>query len=159
MLHVSALSNYPFATMQMQTLKQGHIPVQWHVNASFHFAIAGKLTSVVGEALAGFPVEPWMGKVLLAGAELGCAREALIVVAMAATDPVWLTPRLLLLLCLLLCPFTCPFFALSLALSLPFPLPVLCRSPCPSTWHCPIPCPGPCSCCASLCFMGDMHDL
>ncbi|KAL0046865.1 hypothetical protein WJX82_000241 [Trebouxia sp. C0006] len=54
---------------------------------------SGKLTSVVGEALAGFPVEPWMGKVLLAGAELGCAQEALIVVAMAATDPVWLTPR------------------------------------------------------------------
>ncbi|DBA69678.1 hypothetical protein WJX79_010671 [Trebouxia sp. C0005] len=54
---------------------------------------SGKLTSVVGKALAGFPVEPWMGKVLLAGAELGCAREALIVVAMAATDPVWLTPR------------------------------------------------------------------
>jgi len=93
------------------------------MNAAVHLAIAGKLTSVVGKALAGFPVEPWMGKVLLAGAELGCAREALIVVAMAATDPVWLTPRLLLLLCLLLCPFPCPFFALSLALSLPFPCP------------------------------------
>jgi hypothetical protein len=101
------------------------------MNAAVHLAIAGKLTSVVGKALAGFPVEPWMGKVLLAGAELGCAREALIVVAMAATDPVWLTPRLLLLLCLLLCPFTCPFFALSLALSLPFPLPFLCPFPCP----------------------------
>lgn len=54
---------------------------------------AGKLTDPVGRALAGFPVEPWMGKVLLAGAELGCSQEALIVVAMAATDPVWLTPR------------------------------------------------------------------
>ena len=53
----------------------------------------GKLTDPVGKALAGFPVEPWMGKVLLAGAELGCSQEALIVVAMAATDPVWLTPR------------------------------------------------------------------
>ena len=53
----------------------------------------GKLTPVVGTALAGFPVEPWMGKVLLAGADLGCAKEALVVVAMAATDPVWLTPR------------------------------------------------------------------
>jgi len=84
------------------------------MNAAVHLAIAGKLTSVVGKALAGFPVEPWMGKVLLAGAELGCAQEALIVVAMAATDPVWLTP---------------------------------------------IPCPGLCSCCGSLCFMGDMHDL
>ena len=118
MLHVSALSNYPFATMQMQTLKQGHIPVQWHVNASFHFAIAGKLTSVVGEALAGFPVEPWMGKVLLAGAELGCAQEALIVVAMAATDPVWLTPRLLPLLCLLPCPVLSVSLALALSLAL-----------------------------------------
>lgn len=48
---------------------------------------------MVGTALAGFPVEPWMGKVLLAGADLGCAKEALVVVAMAATDPVWLTPR------------------------------------------------------------------
>ena len=55
---------------------------------------AGKLTDPVGRALAGFPVEPWMGRVLLAGAELGCSQEALIVVAMAATDPVWLTPRL-----------------------------------------------------------------
>ena len=54
---------------------------------------AGKLTNFVGKALAGFPVEPWMGKVLLAGAGLGCAQEALAVVAMAATDPVWLTPR------------------------------------------------------------------
>ncbi|KAL3162549.1 hypothetical protein ABBQ32_010202 [Trebouxia sp. C0010 RCD-2024] len=54
---------------------------------------SGKLTDSVGRALAGFPVEPWMGKVLLAGAELGCSQEALIVVAMAATDPVWLTPR------------------------------------------------------------------
>lgn len=106
------------------------MPVQWHVNATVHFAIAGKLTSVVGKALAGFPVEPWMGKVLLAGAELGCAREALIVVAMAATDPVWLTPRLLPLLCLL----PCPVFALSLALSLTFPLP----------FHVPMPHPLPC---------------
>ena len=54
---------------------------------------AGKLTDPVGRALAGFPVEPWMGKVLLAGVELGCSQEALILVAMAATDPVWLTPR------------------------------------------------------------------
>ncbi len=166
MLHMSVMSDKPFAKIHMQTLKEDHIPVQWHVNATFHFAIAGKLTSVVGKALAGFPVEPWMGKVLLAGAELGCAREALIVVAMAATDPVWLTPRLLPLLCLLpcpvfalslpfplpfLCPFPCPFFAL--------PLPFLCRSPCPSICQCPIPCPAPCSCCSSLCFMGDMHDL
>ena len=58
-----------------------------------HLLHAGKLTDPVGRALAGFPVEPWMGKVLLAGAELGCSQEALIVVAMAATDPVWLTPR------------------------------------------------------------------
>ena len=128
-----ALSNHPCATIHMQTLKQDHVPVQWHVSASFHFAIAGKLTSVVGKALAGFPVEPWMGKVLLAGAELGCAQEALIVVAMAATDPVWLTPRLLPVLCLL----PCPMFALSLALSLAYPLG---------------PCPGPCSCCVSLCY-------
>ena len=34
-----------------------------------------------------------MGKVVLAAVELGCAEEALTVVAMAATDPVWLTPR------------------------------------------------------------------
>ena len=115
MLPMSVLSNHPFATIHMQALKQGHIPLQRHVNAAFHFAIAGKLTSVVGKALAGFPVEPWMGKVLLAGAELGCAQEALIVVAMAATDPIWLTPRLLPLLCLLPCPFPCPYFALSLA--------------------------------------------
>lgn len=58
-----------------------------------HLLHAGKLTDPVGKALAEFPVEPWMGKVLLAGAELGCSQEALIVVAMAATDPVWLTPR------------------------------------------------------------------
>lgn len=55
--------------------------------------LAGKLTDDVGKALAGFPVEPWMGKVLLAGAGLGCSQEALVVIAMAATDPVWLTPR------------------------------------------------------------------
>ncbi len=127
---MSALSNHPLATIHMQALKQGHLPVQRHVNATFHFAIAGKLTSVVGKALAGFPVEPWMGKVLLAGAELGCAQEALIVVAMAATDPVWLTPRLLPLLCLL----PCPVFAPSLALSLPFPLPIQLALPHPLPW-------------------------
>ncbi len=120
-------------------------------NEIVHVAIAGKLTSVVGKALAGFPVQPWMGKVLLAGAELGCAQEALIVVAMAATDPVWLTPRLLPLLCLLPCPVL-PF-------PLPFPLPFLCPFPCLSNWQCPISCPDLCSCCSSLCFMSDMHDL
>lgn len=53
----------------------------------------GELTEPVGRSLAGLPVEPWMGKVLLAGAALGCAQEALVIVAMAATDSVWITPR------------------------------------------------------------------
>ena len=53
----------------------------------------GKLTPSVGQAGARFPVEPWMGKVVLAGAQLGCAQEALILVAMAATDTVWINPR------------------------------------------------------------------
>lgn len=57
------------------------------------FVYTGKLTEPVGRALAGLPVEPWMGKVLLAGAQLGCAQEALIIVAMAATDSVWISPR------------------------------------------------------------------
>ena len=61
-----------------------------------------------------------MGKVLLAGAELGCGREALIVVAMAATDPVWITPRL------------CPYPALLHALFASLPdLCLACHSsPC-----------------------------
>ena len=34
-----------------------------------------------------------MGKVVLAGVQLGCAQEALTVIAMVATDTVCITPR------------------------------------------------------------------
>lgn len=46
----------------------------------------GELTESVGKALARLPVEPMMGRALLAAAEMNCAEEALAVIAMVSTD-------------------------------------------------------------------------
>lgn len=46
-----------------------------------------------GERLARLPVEPMYGKVLLASGEMGCAAEALAVVAMVSSDAVFHAPR------------------------------------------------------------------
>lgn len=94
--------------------------------------LAGKLTEGVGRALAALPVEPWMGKVLLAGAQQGCAQEALIIVAMATTDSVWISPRSsakpLLRSCLLQNPGACcAWLALHPVLSVQAPLTQLAR--------------------------------
>ena len=43
--------------------------------------------------MAHLPVDPMFGKVLLASAEMGCAEEALAVVAMVSSDMVFVTPR------------------------------------------------------------------
>ncbi|PRW45383.1 ATP-dependent RNA helicase dhx8 isoform A [Chlorella sorokiniana] len=53
----------------------------------------GELTKPTGERLARLPVEPMYGKVLLASGEMGCAQEALAVVAMVSTDVVFHLPR------------------------------------------------------------------
>lgn len=46
-----------------------------------------------GTSLARLPVDPMLGRVLLAAAELKCMEEALAVVAMTSTDPVFQLPR------------------------------------------------------------------
>lgn len=42
--------------------------------------------------MARLPVEPMYAKVLLAAAAMACTAEALAVVAMVSTDPVFYTP-------------------------------------------------------------------
>ena len=46
-----------------------------------------------GKILASLPVEPMWGAVLLAAARLDCLDQALIVVAMASTDPFYVHTR------------------------------------------------------------------
>ncbi|KAK9838275.1 hypothetical protein WJX81_001973 [Elliptochloris bilobata] len=52
----------------------------------------GRLTQPLGRRMARLPVDPAFAKVLLAGAETCCAEEALTVVAMVSTDPVFTNP-------------------------------------------------------------------
>ncbi|KAG2496731.1 hypothetical protein HYH03_005143 [Edaphochlamys debaryana] len=54
---------------------------------------AGKLTEQVGQRLSRLPVDPMYGRVLLAASDMGCALEAVAVVAMVATENVFHTPR------------------------------------------------------------------
>ena len=51
------------------------------------------LPDPAGARMARLPVDPMYGKVLLASAEMGCAEEALAVVAMVSSDMVFVTPR------------------------------------------------------------------
>ncbi|KAL6782327.1 hypothetical protein ACKKBG_A06370 [Auxenochlorella protothecoides x Auxenochlorella symbiontica] len=53
----------------------------------------GDLAHPIGTSLARLPVDPMFGRVLMASAELGCSEEALAVIAMASTDPVFQFPR------------------------------------------------------------------
>lgn len=53
----------------------------------------GELTTPTGQHMSRLPVDPMYGKVLLESGGMGCAREALAVVAMVSTDPVFHTPR------------------------------------------------------------------
>ena len=54
--------------------------------------LQGGLTAK-GRQLASLPVEPVWGAVLLAAAHLGCLQDALVIVAMASTDPLFVKPR------------------------------------------------------------------
>lgn len=49
---------------------------------------AGALTPT-GRAMVEFPLEPSLAKMLLAGAEMGCASEALTIVSMLSVPPVF----------------------------------------------------------------------
>ncbi|KAJ9513362.1 hypothetical protein QJQ45_001401 [Haematococcus lacustris] len=53
----------------------------------------GQLTPEVGLPLARMPVDPMYAKVLLAAAAMGCAVEAMQVVALISTDGVFVQPR------------------------------------------------------------------
>ena len=52
----------------------------------------GKLAQPLGSQMAKLPVDPLYGKVLLSAGALGCAAEAVAVVAMASADNVFVTP-------------------------------------------------------------------
>lgn len=58
------------------------------------------LSLSVGTSLARLPVDPMFGRVLMASAELGCSEEALAVIAMASTDPVFQFPRWVWVCCI-----------------------------------------------------------
>ncbi|CAL8470833.1 g10375 [Coccomyxa elongata] len=53
----------------------------------------GALSQPLGAQLVRLPLEPVFGKVLLSGAAMSCSEEALSVVSMASTDPVFLSSR------------------------------------------------------------------
>ena len=54
--------------------------------------VQGDITSK-GKQVASLPVEPVWGAVLLAAARLGCMDQALVIVAMASTDPFFVQTR------------------------------------------------------------------
>lgn len=53
----------------------------------------GQLTHPLGTNLAKLPVEPTLGKVLLAATEMGCVASALAVVAAASSEKIFVTRR------------------------------------------------------------------
>ena len=52
-----------------------------------------RLTDPLGQHLAELPVDPRLGKALLASGELGCAEEVLTIVALLSVQSVWLSPH------------------------------------------------------------------
>eukprot|EP00983_Pelagomonas_calceolata_P058052 1145340-Pelagomonas_calceolata.AAC.7 len=82
-----------------------------HAHTCVHaFMPAGALTPT-GRAMVEFPLEPSLAKMLLAGAEMGCASEALTIVSMLSVPPVFFRfGRLAFVLCM--CPI--PTFAASI---------------------------------------------
>ena len=54
---------------------------------------AGQLTAPLGRQLARLPTDPTLGRVLLAATAVGMAPDAIAVVAMASSDPVFLSSR------------------------------------------------------------------
>jgi len=50
--------------------------------------MTGALTPT-GRSMVEFPLEPSLAKMLLAGAEMGCASEALTIVSMLSVPPVF----------------------------------------------------------------------
>ncbi|BDA45577.1 ATP-dependent RNA helicase DHX8 [Coccomyxa sp. Obi] len=54
---------------------------------------SGALSKPLGAQLVRLPLEPVFGKVLLSGAAMSCSEEALSVVSMASTDPVFVSSR------------------------------------------------------------------
>lgn len=50
-----------------------------------------RLTDPLGQHLAELPVDPRLGKALLASGELGCAEEVLTIVALLSVQSVWLS--------------------------------------------------------------------
>ncbi len=52
-----------------------------------------RLTNPLGQHLAELPVDPRLGRALLASGELGCAEEVLTIVALLSVQSVWLSPK------------------------------------------------------------------
>ena len=50
-----------------------------------------RLTDPLGQHLAELPLDPRLGKALLASGELGCAEEVLTIVALLSVQSVWLS--------------------------------------------------------------------
>lgn len=55
--------------------------------------VVRRLTDPLCQHLAELPVDPRLGKALLASGELGCAEEVLTIVALLSVQSVWLSPH------------------------------------------------------------------
>ncbi|KAL0085039.1 helicase associated domain-containing protein [Phycomyces blakesleeanus] len=54
----------------------------------------GELTLPLGEQLAEFPVDPMLGKILLASGEFKCSEEIVTIAAMLSVQDIWVQSRL-----------------------------------------------------------------
>ena len=52
-----------------------------------------RLTEPLGQHLAELPLDPRLGKALLALGDLGCSDEVLTVVALLSVQSIWLSPH------------------------------------------------------------------
>ena len=54
-----------------------------------HYSFACRLTSPLGHQMAELPLDPRLGRALLAACKLGCNREVAIVAAMLSVNSIW----------------------------------------------------------------------
>ena len=52
-----------------------------------------RLTEPLGQHLAELPLDPRLGKALLASGDLGCSDEVLTIVALLSVQSIWLSPH------------------------------------------------------------------
>eukprot|EP00470_Lotharella_oceanica_P008313 CAMPEP_0170199508 /NCGR_PEP_ID=MMETSP0040_2-20121228/69378_1 /TAXON_ID=641309 /ORGANISM="Lotharella oceanica, Strain CCMP622" /LENGTH=590 /DNA_ID=CAMNT_0010449637 /DNA_START=426 /DNA_END=2198 /DNA_ORIENTATION=- len=89
-LGISDVLNFPFMSGPPPPLVEDALELLFACQALDRH---GRLTSPIGEALAEFPVDPKLGRMLLASGDLECSEQALSIAAMLSVQSVFHIPR------------------------------------------------------------------